>query len=648
MRPERKWRWSFLSRKEFRTLVSLEDARKALEPFYKRSAEAVPLSGCHDRILAEDVYSYVDVPGFDRASMDGYAVKAADTWGADEEAPRKLKLIGIIHAGDRPTLTITSGTVAEVATGAVMPAGANAVVMVENTDEEDPAINIRKPVTPGENVMHTGADVMMGELVLRKDTKLTPREVSVLAAVGMDEVKVYRRPLVAIMSTGNEISPPGTKLEPGQIYDVNAYAIGAGVEENGGVPLYLGIVPDTPDAFRNAVLDASENADIVLTSGSTSAGASDMMFSTVGSMGRVLVHGIKIKPGKPTIIGETGGKPFIGLPGYPSSALTIFNEVVAPLVRHVSGRRGRDIKEVPARMALRVMTEGGREVLLPVGLLKEQDGIAAYPVEKGSGAVSALLDSDGYVEINESVRVIEEGERVDVRLFSDEIVFPDLLLIGSHCLGIDVVTRMMAERGFTVRSINVGSTGGLRAIRKGIADVAGIHLLDESGKYNEPFVRDLPEAVLVKGYIREQGLIVAKDNPLNIKNIADLPGKRFINRTKGSGTRTLLDLELKKLAEERHATLNALVDSIPGYDVEAKTHSAVASAILTGKADVGLGIKTVADQNGLGFIPLRDEEYDFAVQKSRMDKPAVKAFLDVLNSGEFKKSIERLGYRPRP
>ncbi|HTX43516.1 MAG TPA: gephyrin-like molybdotransferase Glp, partial [Methanocella sp.] len=362
-----------MSRKEFRTLVSLEEARKALEPFYKRSVEEVPLGECHDRVLAGDVYSKVDVPGFDRASMDGYAVKAADTWGADEEVPKTLKLIGAIHAGDNPTLTVKGGTAAEVATGAVMPAGANAVVMVENTDPQGASVNVRRPVTPGENVMHTGADVMMGELVLRKGTLLTPREVSVLAAVGLDRVPVYRRPVVAITSTGNEVSPPGARLGPGQVYDVNAYAIGSGVEENGGVPIYCGIVRDTPDAFKNAVLEGADKADIVLTSGSTSAGASDMMFSTVGSLGRVLVHGIKIKPGKPTIIGEAGGKPFIGLPGYPSSALTIFNEVVAPLIRHMGGRPGQDIKKVEARMALRVITEGGREVLLPVGLLKERD-----------------------------------------------------------------------------------------------------------------------------------------------------------------------------------------------------------------------------------------------------------------------------------
>ncbi|AFC99041.1 molybdenum cofactor synthesis domain protein [Methanocella conradii HZ254] len=634
-----------MSRKEFRRLVSLEDARKALEPFYRRSAESVPLGECYGRTLAEDVYSRVDVPGFDRASMDGYAVKAADTWGADEESPRTLKLIGAIHAGDRPTLAVEAGTAAEIATGAVMPAGANAVVMVENTDSDGSYVNVRKPVTPGENVMHTGADVMMGELVLRKDTRLTSREVSVLAAVGLDYVNVYRMPIVAIMSTGNELTPPGTRLEPGQIYDVNAYAVGAGVRESGGIPLYLGIVRDTPEEFRKAVLDATKKADIILTSGSTSAGSSDMMFSTVGSVGRILVHGIKIKPGKPTIIGEVEGKPFIGLPGYPSSALTIFNEVVAPMVRHMSGRRDKAIREASARMALRVTLEGGREVLLPVGLLRAPEGLYAYPVEKGSGAVSALLDADGYVEIGEEARVIEEGEPVKVRLFSDEIAFPDLLIIGSHCLGIDAIVRMMADRGYTVRSINVGSMGGLRAIRKGIADVAGIHLLDESGTYNEPFVRDIPGAVLVKGYIREQGLIVARGNPLNIKGIADLPGRRFINRTKGSGTRTLLDLELKKLADERHTTLKALAESIPGYDVEAKTHSAVASAILTGKADVGLGIKTVADQNGLGFIPLRDEEYDFVINKNSLDKPAVRALLDVLSSSEFKLSIGRLGYR---
>jgi putative molybdopterin biosynthesis protein len=577
--------------------------------------------------------------------MDGYAVKAADTWGADEESPKALKLIGSIHAGDMPSLIVEAGTAIEIATGAVMPSGANAVVMVENTDSDGSFIYVRKPVTPGENVMHTGSDVMMGELVLREGTALASREVSVLAAVGLDHVSVYMRPVVAIMSTGNELAPPGTRLEPGQIYDVNAYAVGAGVEECGGVPLYLGIVRDTPDEFRRAVLDATKKADVILTSGSTSAGSSDMMFSTVGTAGRILVHGIKIKPGKPTIIGEVGGKPFIGLPGYPSSALTIFSEVAAPMIRYMSGRRGREIKEVPARMALRVTSEGGREVLLPVGLLKAKEGLYAYPVEKGSGAVSSLLDADGYVEIGEEMRVIEEGEHVRVRLFSEEAAFPDLLIMGSHCLGIDVIVRMMADRGYTVRSINVGSMGGLRAIRKGIADVAGIHLLDESGVYNEPFIKDIPGAILVKGYIREQGLIVAKGNPLNIRGIADLPGKRFINRAKGSGTRTLLDLELKRLADERHVTLKALADSIQGYDVEAKTHSAVASAILTGKADVGLGIKTVADQNGLDFIPLRDEEYGFVIRKDSMDKPAVRAFLDALGSREFKLSIGRLGYR---
>jgi putative molybdopterin biosynthesis protein len=409
----------------------------------------------------------------------------------------------------------------------------------------------------------------------------------------------------------------------------------------------MGIVRDTPEEFSRALVEAVKSVDVVVTSGSTSAGASDMMFSTVGGIGKVLVHGIKIKPGKPTIIGETNGKPFIGLPGYPSSAMTIFNEVVAPMLRHMSGLAERARREVHATMALRVMSEGGREVLLPVGLVKTARGMEAYPVEKGSGAVSSLLDADGYIEIGEDTHVIEEGDSVQVRLFSEEISFPDLLIIGSHCLGIDVIASMMSERGYTVRSINVGSMGGLRAIRKGIADVAGVHLLSESGMYNEPFVKDIKGAVLVKGYIRDQGLIVGKGNPLGIRGVEDLPGKRFINRTKGSGTRTLLDMELKKLAQKRSESFQAIADSIPGYDVEAKTHNAVAAAVKTNKADVGLGIKTVADQNGLGFIPLRDEEYDFVVQEQRMDKPAVKAFLDVLNSSEFKKNIKRLGYRPQ-
>ncbi|OPY29456.1 MAG: molybdopterin biosynthesis protein MoeA [Methanocella sp. PtaU1.Bin125] len=634
-----------MSRKEFRTLVSLEDARKALLPFYRREAEQVPLSACYGRVLARDVYSKVDVPGFDRASMDGFAVKAKDTWGADEETPKALKVKGIIHAGETPAVAVEPGTAVEIATGAVMPRGASAVVMVEQTDPAGDVVNVRKPVSPGENVMHTGADVMMGELVLREGTRITSREISVLAAVGLSVVDVCRRPRVGIISTGNEIAPPGAKLSPGQIYDVNAYAVGAGVEENGGVPVYLGIVRDRPEAFRDALLNASKEVDVVLTSGSTSAGASDMMFGTVEGMGRVLVHGIKIKPGKPTIIGEANGRPFIGLPGYPSSALTIFNEVAAPLIRHMAGIRGAEQYRVKAHMAVRTQSEGGREVLQPVGLIRTSDGgLAAYPIEKGSGAVTSLLDADGYVEIGEHTHVLEEGEPVEVTLFSEKIDFPDLLIIGSHCLGIDAITELMARRGYSVRSINVGSMGGLRAIRKGIADVAGVHLLDESGVYNEPFLQGI-DGLLVKGYVREQGLILPKGNPQGISGIADLPGRRIVNRTRGSGTRTLFDMELNRLAAAKHVPVGELIESIEGYDVEAKTHSAVASAILSGKADAGLGIRTVADQNGLDFVPLRDEEYDFVVQKSRLDKPAIKAFLEVLRSSELRGMLKKLGYR---
>jgi len=634
-----------LSRKEFHTLVSLEDARKALLPFYRREAEQVPLSQCYGRVLAANVSSKVDVPGFDRASMDGYAVKAKDTWGADEEEPKSLKLAGIIPAGKPPSITVESGTAAEIATGAVMPRGANAVVMVEQTDTAGETVNVRKPVSPGENVMHTGADVMMGELVLREGTRLTPREISVLAAVGLCAVSVYRRPQVGIISTGDEIAAPGTELKPGQIYDVNAYAVGAGVVENGGMPVYLGIVRDEPLAFRNALLEASKQVDVILTSGSTSAGASDMMFGTVAGMGKVLVHGIKIKPGKPTIIGEANRRPFIGLPGYPSSALTIFNEVAAPLIRHMAGLRETELPRARAHMAVRTQSEGGREVLQPVGLIRTADGsLAAYPIEKGSGAVTSLLDADGYVEIGEHTHVLEEGEPVEVTLFSEKIAFPDLLIIGSHCLGIDVIAEMMADKGYSVRSINVGSAGGLRAIRKGIADVAGVHLLDESGVYNLPFLAGI-EGDLVKGYVRQQGIILPKGNPQHIRGIADLIGKRIVNRTAGSGTRTLFDLELKKLAAARHVPADELIDAIEGYDVEAKTHSAVASAILSGKADAGLGIRTVADQNGLDFMPLQDEEYDFVIRRQQAGKPAIKAFLEILRSENFRSRLKTLGYR---
>ncbi|WP_202319938.1 molybdopterin biosynthesis protein [Archaeoglobus neptunius] len=637
-------------RKVFREIVTIDEAISRLYSHFKpeRKVEHLPIQKAVGRIIAEDVYSQTDVPPFDRATMDGYAVRAEDTFEAEEDNPVSLRVVGTIEAGIKPDVEIKEGEAAEIATGAMMPAGANAVVMVEYTRKRGDSIEVFRPVSPGENVMFAGSDVMAGELIVRAGTRLTHREIGVMAACGLKEVAVYGKPKVAIISTGNELTNPGENLEDAKIYDVNSYSIAAAVVENGGEAVLMGIVRDREEEMREIVEKALREADIVITSGSTSAGAGDVMYRILDRWEPgVLAHGIAIKPGKPAIIAIANGKPVFGLPGYPTSALTIFEVVVAPLLREMAGIADNSGKTIRARLAVKVFSAEGRREYLPVNVVRGSAGYSAYPVSGSySGAVTAFAFTDGFVEVPENVVMLDEEEEVDVRLYS-ELKPADLMIIGSHCIGVEKLLELMRERQtFTTKVINAGSTGGIMAIKRGEADIAGTHLLDESGVYNEPLIKKygVRNAVLVKGYLREQGLIVAKGNPKGIKGFGDLLRNdvTFINRNRGSGTRILTDMYLKELAREKGADFVEIVSEIDGYAVEAKTHTSVAIAVACGKADVGVGIKTVAVQYGLDFIPLRSEEYDFLIRKDRLNKKAVGVFLEILKSEEFAEKLQEV------
>ncbi len=614
--------------KEFRKLVTKDEAKNIIKSLdVKPHIFEIEIEKSSGRKLADDVVSEVDVPPFSRASMDGYAVHASDTYQAREDRPIRLRLIGSIPAGVNPDLNVGRGEAAEIATGAVLPSGADAVVMIEYT-RMDTHLNVQRPVSINENIMHAGADIMVGERVLKEGTLLGTREIAVLAATGNRKVRICGLK-VGIISTGNELVEPGNELEPGRIYDINSFSIVSAVKECGGDVIRYGIVRDDETEIRNALKKASHECDIILTSGSTSAGSGDMIYRIIEENGTVLAHGIDIKPGKPAVIGKVFGKPIFGLPGYPASSLTIFNEFVSPLIREVTGKKEEYIR-VAAKLASRVRSEG-RNQLLPVGLVRGR----AYPIEKGSGAITTLSEADGFIEIPSDVEMIDAGENVEVTLFG-ELETPDLLFVGSHCLGLDVLADIS---GLKMRVINAGSSGGLSAIRNGSADIAGVHLLDESGEYNLPFLKrsGINDAVLVKGYLREQGLIVRTDS--GIKGIEAIIHARIINRNTGSGTRVITDLMLEDIAEKKGVSFEELTTRIDGYHTEAKTHSAVAAAVKLGKADAGIGIRTVAEMNGLKFIKIADEEYDFVIPYRLLESSVIKRFLEALGSEEFKEKL---------
>ena len=645
-----------MRQKVFRELVSVEEAKRRLKEHFLPQpvgVEELHLGRCVGRVLAEDVEAAVDVPPFDRASMDGFAVHAEDTFGAEEDRPVSLRVVGSVGAGENPKVSVEDEEAVEISTGAPIPKGANAVVMVEYTWQKGNSLKVYRPVAPGDNIMAAGSDIMAGELILRKGDFLTPRETGVLSALGVTSATVFRRPYIAVISTGNEVVSPGTSLKYGKIYDINARSISDSIIECGGTPTFLGIVGDEKAAIRSKIEEGLLKSDAVILSGGTSAGVGDLLYRIIDDIGKpgILVHGVSVKPGKPLIIAVVNGKPIFGLPGYPTSALMIFNVFVRPIVREMAGLKAETEKIlVEAETAERIESTQGRYEYLPVNIVRTKSGEnMVYPVPGKSGAITTLAEADGFIEVPGDRAFLDEGEKVLVELFSFELKPADLMIIGSHCVGIDLLLSLMREKNgvFKTKVINTGSAGGMAAIRRGEADIAGTHLLDEkTGEYNTPFLERYgitDKAMLVRGYVREQGLVVVKGNPKKIRSLEDLVGKQLsiINRNPGSGTRILLNLLLQEVARKKGTIFDKLVSDIKGYRAEAKSHTAVAVAVLHGKADLGLAIRAVAERYGLDFLPIADEHYDFLIQRNRLTKPAVQALLEILRSDEFKRELKR-------
>ncbi|AEC52154.1 molybdenum cofactor biosynthesis protein [Pyrococcus sp. NA2] len=397
----------------FLNVVSLEKALEVMNSFkIPREVEVIPLEKALGRVIAEDVVSPIDVPPFDRAIVDGYAVKAEDTFMASEANPIELKIIGEIHAGDEPRVELNRGETVYISTGAMLPKGADAVIQFEDVDVIDDKIRIYKPAYPGLGVMKRGADIKKGKTLIKRGTRLGFKETALLSAIGIDRVKVFRRPRVAIISTGNEIVLPGNEIKPGQIYDINGRALADAVNELGGEGIFLGVAKDEKKSLSELIKKGIEIADIVLISGGASGGMRDLTASVIEELGEIKVHGIAIQPGKPTIIGEINGKPVLGLPGYPTSCLTNFTLLVVPVLLRALGREGR-IRKRKAKLKHKVFSVKGRRQFLPVKL----EGEVAIPILKGSGAVTSFIEADGFIEIPETVESLDEGEEVEVILF---------------------------------------------------------------------------------------------------------------------------------------------------------------------------------------------------------------------------------------
>ena len=409
----------------FRKLMTLDEAKEAILQNFKHkpsAIEKVPLLEAYNRVLAQDVIATLNIPPFNRSTVDGYAVKAEDTFGADENKPVKLKVCGTVKIGELPTVTVKSGNAAEIVTGAPIPQGANAVVMVEYTERRNNELYVYSAVGENENVMKAGSDIKKGETVLKSGQLLDSREVGVLAALGMAKAKVYTKPKVAIFSTGAEVTEPGEKLASGKIYDINGYTLSAAVLENGGEPEFLGVVPDSKNELQAALKQALKSTDLVLTSGGVSVGPTDVMPQVLNELGKpgVIVCGIAVKPGKPTTVASIDGKMVFSLPGHPTSSLLLFHLLVRHVLRLMAGREMEKPLLVEAFASKRMFPAKGRKTFIMVRLEndKKASRLLAEPVSEGlSGAITTLARAEGFVEIAENQQFIDVGEKVTVHLF---------------------------------------------------------------------------------------------------------------------------------------------------------------------------------------------------------------------------------------
>ncbi|MBF0509352.1 MAG: molybdopterin biosynthesis protein [Deltaproteobacteria bacterium] len=633
-----------MKRNIYLKMKSLEEAQdiffKAFDLTGSLGAETIPASGALGRVTAGPVIARVSSPGFHVAAMDGIAVNAADTFGARDDAPATLvigQMAGYIN------------------TGHVLPEGTNAVIMIEQVTEISPdRVSIRQGAYPWQNVRKVGEDIVAKELLFPQNHYLGPYEIGALLGSGNYTVEVKVRPKVAVIPTGSELihlSSDSLPLPRGKVIEYNSAIIAALVTENHGVPEVYPIVPDDYAAIKAAVVQALESdAHLIIINAGSSAGSEDYTAAIISELGEVMVHGVTIMPGKPTILGRAQGKPVVGNPGYPVSAVISFEQFIGPMLWAMQGQASPKRPQVSAIMSRKVPSKLGVEEFLRVKLGRIGDRVVATPVGRGAGSITTLTHADGMVRVPALSEGIIENKEVKVELFRrPEEIENTVVVIGSHDMTLDILANLLKchPAGVSLSSSNVGSMGGLIAIKKGIAHLAGTHLLDpETGEYNISYLKRHLAGVgikLVTLVYRDQGLIVARGNPKGITSLKDLirSDVSFTNRQAGSGTRVLLDFKLQTMDLDR-----ALIN---GYDREEYTHMSVAVDVLSGRSDAGLGIAAAARALDLDFIPIIQERYDLVIPAAFYDTPMIQAVLSTITSPAFKSTVAQMGgYDPSP
>jgi len=599
----------------------------ALEPM---PAETLSLAQANGRITAVPVWAMRSSPHYDAAAMDGVAVRAHETIGATETSPLRLTV------GEQAIW---------VDTGDPMPPGFNAVIMIEVVHQVDEdSLEIQAPVAPYQHVRPLGEDIVATELVLPQSHRLRPQDLAACAAAGLSTVDVRQLPHVVVIPTGTELVPIGTAPKPGEIIEFNSLMLGAMIEEWGGRATRWSPVADDFENLKRTLREALSMADLVVINAGSSAGSEDYTARAVADLGQLVVHGIAVRPGHPVVLGVVDHKPVVGIPGYPVSAALTCELLIKPLIEQCLSIPPQARLKIAAHISRKVLSPLGEDEYLRVRLGRVGDKMVATPVQRGAGIIMSLVRADGIVTIPRFSEGLDAGQNVIVDLLrSPESLEGMIVVTGSHDPVLDLLASEL-RRGsphLTLASSNVGSLGGLLALQRGEAHLAGSHLLDESsGDYNLPFIRRyVPgQALVVVNLVRRiQGFIVPSGNPNKITTLADLahPGITFVNRQRGSGTRVLLDYLLR---EEGIAA-----SQIAGYEREEFTHLAVAAAVAGGRADVGLGVLSAARALGMDFVPLRDEQYDLVIPQTFYGSDLLQPLFDLIRSADCKQKVEALG-----